>query len=53
MYGIALGYEDLSDHDQLRIDPLYWQFCARRKTRQGRIGEARMKRERHWQGRVR
>src|ERR1051325_9018278 len=22
MYGIALGYEDINDHDELRLDPL-------------------------------
>ena len=27
VYGLALGYEDLNDHEQLRKDPVfgYWQ----------------------------
>lgn len=28
-YGIALGYEDLNDHDQLRLDPLIAAACGR------------------------
>src|SRR5436190_1478585 len=27
VYGLALGYEDLNDHEQLRHDPL-WQVLA-------------------------
>ena len=35
LYGLALGYEDLNDHDALRHDPL-WQTAApaRRSPRQ-------------------
>src|SRR3954452_21983265 len=29
LYGLALGYEDLNDHDALRHDPL-WQTAAER-----------------------
>ena len=29
IYGIALGYEDLNDHDQLRIDPLLATLCKK------------------------
>ena len=36
VFGIALGYEDLVDHDQLRHDPvlatLAGKLAARRKT---------------------
>ncbi len=27
IYGLALGYEDLNDHDQLRLDPLLASAC--------------------------
>jgi hypothetical protein len=30
VYGIALGYEDLNDHDQLRQDPLLALLCGKR-----------------------
>ena len=30
IYGLALGYEDLNDHDALRHDPL-WQTAAERE----------------------
>ncbi len=30
MYGIALGYEDLNDHDQLRRDPLLAVLCKKK-----------------------
>ena len=30
IYGLALGYEDLNDHDQLRRDPLLATRMARR-----------------------
>ena len=26
VYGLALGYEDLNDHEQLRKDPMFWGF---------------------------
>lgn len=29
VYGIALGYEDLNDHDRLRLDPLLAACCGR------------------------
>lgn len=29
IYGIALGYEDLNDHDQLRLDPLLATLCKK------------------------
>src|SRR5579872_4799638 len=27
IYGLALGYEDLNDHDRLRLDPLLATAC--------------------------
>src|SRR5437899_10054354 len=27
IYGVALGYEDLNDHDRLRLDPLLATAC--------------------------
>ncbi|BBO18455.1 conserved hypothetical protein [Candidatus Brocadia pituitae] len=30
IYGVALGYEDLNDHDQLRIDPLLAVLCKKK-----------------------
>lgn len=30
IYGIVLGYEDLSDHDQLRINPLLAVLCKKK-----------------------
>src|SRR5271157_4602254 len=32
VYGLALGYEDLNDHDQLRKDP-YWRCWWRSRNR--------------------
>jgi hypothetical protein len=29
VYGMALGYEDLNDHDQLRRDPLLALLCGK------------------------
>lgn len=29
VFGIALGYEDLNDHEKLRLDPLIATICAR------------------------
>ena len=29
VYGLALGYEDLNDHDQLRADPLLAALCGK------------------------
>lgn len=30
IYGLALGYEDLNDHDELRLDPLLATACNKR-----------------------
>jgi hypothetical protein len=40
VYGIALGYEDLNDHDQLRQDPLLALLSGKRD-----VGGARRRRE--------
>jgi hypothetical protein len=32
VYGLALGYEDLNDHDQLREDPLLGVLAGKRKA---------------------
>jgi len=32
VYGLALGYEDLSDHDQLREDPLLAVLSGKRRV---------------------
>jgi hypothetical protein len=29
IFGLALGYEDLNDHDKLRVDPLLALLCGR------------------------
>jgi hypothetical protein len=29
VYGLALGYEDLNDHDRLRLDPLLASLCGK------------------------
>jgi hypothetical protein len=31
LYGLALGYEDLNDHEQLRDDPLLWLLSGKRE----------------------
>lgn len=30
IYGLALGYEDLNDHDRLRLDPLLASLCGKK-----------------------
>ena len=41
VYGIALGYEDLNDHDQLRLDPLLAAVCGKSDL----LGQRRHKRQ--------
>jgi len=38
--GIALGYEDLNDHDQLRQDPLLALPCPGKRAVEGETGGA-------------
>lgn len=37
VHGIALGYEDINDHERLRLDPLFAASCGRSDV----LGEAR------------
>lgn len=30
VYGLALGYEDINDHDRLRVDPLLASLCGKK-----------------------
>jgi len=41
IYGLALGYEDINDHDRLRLDPLFAAACGREDL----LGEQRRHRE--------
>ena len=43
VFGIALGYEDLNDHDELRHDPVMavWLASWRRSGRTARRSPAR------------
>lgn len=40
IYGLALGYEDLCDHEQLRHDPLLAVLAARRKLEDPLAGKS-------------
>src|SRR3974390_216525 len=35
IYGLALGYEDINDHQELRLDPLLAAACHKRTPRGG------------------
>src|ERR1039457_5016320 len=39
IYGLALGYEDLNDHEQLRHDPLMALLASRRKLEEPLAGK--------------
>lgn len=41
MHGLALGYEDINDHERLRYDPLFAASCGQSDI----LGERRSKRE--------
>jgi hypothetical protein len=43
VYGLALGYEDVNDHDRLRLDPLFAAACGREDL----LGEQRRHRADH------
>ena len=32
VYGLALGYEDINDHEELRIDPLFGILAGRQEA---------------------
>jgi hypothetical protein len=44
IYGLALGYEDLNDHDQLRQDPLLGVLAGKRKAGQALAGKSTLNR---------
>ena len=41
IYGLALGYEDLNDHEQLRSDPLLGLLAVKRELDEPLAGRAR------------
>src|SRR3954453_7478417 len=44
IYGLALGYEDLNDHEQLRRDPLLGLLSGNGKLEQPLAGKSRLNR---------
>jgi hypothetical protein len=44
IYGLALGYEDLSDHEQLRSDPLLGVLSGKRKLEEPLAGKSTLNR---------
>ena len=44
IYGLALGYEDLNDHEQLRRDPLMAVLSGRRKLEEPLAGKSTLNR---------
>lgn len=44
IYGIALGYEDLSDHDTLRSDPFFTALVGREEPDQALAGKSTLNR---------
>ena len=44
IYGLALGYEDLNDHEQLRHDPLMGVLAGRRKLEESLAGKSTLNR---------
>ena len=44
IYGLALGYEDLNDHEQLRRDPLIAVLAGRRKLEDPLAGKSTLNR---------
>jgi hypothetical protein len=51
VFGIALGYEDLNDHDELRHDPMLAVLVGRIEIKAIRAGENRSAHRRN-QGRA-
>ena len=52
VYGLALGYEDLNDHDELR-GMRGWRYWPRRKTRGERAGRGSGIAAKRWRARAR
>jgi hypothetical protein len=44
IYGLALGYEDLNDHEQLRSDPLLGLLSGKRKLEESLAGKSTLNR---------
>jgi hypothetical protein len=44
IYGLALGYEDLNDHEQLRRDPLFGVLSGKRKLEEPLAGKSTLNR---------
>jgi Transposase DDE domain group 1 len=44
IYGLALGYEDLNDHEQLRSDPLFGMLSGKRKLEVPLAGKSTLNR---------
>jgi hypothetical protein len=44
IYGLALGYEDLNDHEQLRSDPLFGLLSGKRKLEEPLAGKSTLNR---------
>jgi hypothetical protein len=44
IYGLALGYEDLNDHEQLRSDPLLGLLSGKRKLEERLAGKSTLNR---------
>jgi hypothetical protein len=44
IYGLALGYEDLCDHDQLRTDPVFALLSGKRKLEEPLAGKSTLNR---------
>jgi hypothetical protein len=44
IYGLALGYEDLNDHEQLRSDPLFGLLSGKRKLDEPLAGKSTLNR---------
>ena len=44
IYGLALGYEDLNDHEQLRTDPLLALLAGKREIEEPLAGKSTLNR---------
>lgn len=44
IYGLALGYEDLNDHEQLRVDPVFGLLSGKRKLEAPLAGKSTLNR---------
>ena len=44
IYGLALGYEDLNDHEQLRTDPVFGMLAGREELAEPLAGKSTLNR---------